>query len=59
MTQGHSNGSVVKALGLDELHSCFNVLRGEMSLVGPRPKLFGEEGRYGPLFGVVLGVPPG
>jgi undecaprenyl-phosphate galactose phosphotransferase len=30
-----------------------------MSLVGPRPKLIGEEERYGQAFGAVLSVRPG
>ncbi|MDQ6940595.1 MAG: sugar transferase [Verrucomicrobiota bacterium] len=41
-------GRILRATGLDELPQIFNVLRGEMSLVGPRPCTVHEFARYAP-----------
>jgi lipopolysaccharide/colanic/teichoic acid biosynthesis glycosyltransferase len=55
----HPLGSFLRQSSLDELPQLWNVLRGEMSLVGPRPALPSEVERYEPHYYQRLTVPPG
>jgi len=54
-----SLGRFMRKTSIDELAQLFNVIKGDLSLVGPRPIVEAELERYGLLGGKFLAIKPG
>jgi Undecaprenyl-phosphate galactose phosphotransferase WbaP len=52
-------GAILRKTSLDELPQLWNILIGEMSLIGPRPIVDAEVEKYGKCFDLYIQVRPG
>lgn len=52
-------GQVMRRMSIDEIPQVWNVIRGEMSLVGPRPFLPEQKSHYGEAYASYVQVRPG
>ena len=52
-------GNFIRRTSIDELPQIFNVLKGEMSLIGPRPYLPREQEEMGEYYKDIIKVKPG
>lgn len=52
-------GKILRKTSLDELPQLINIIKGELSLIGPRPVVNGEIEKYGKNIGKFLSITPG
>lgn len=59
MTRASLCCRILRKMSLDELPQLLNIVRGEMSVIGPRPVTSGEIHRYGAEYPYYTAVRPG